>query len=98
MDAAAYPCARSLPVKLLAIGIACAASALVCSGRAYALGDEGHEVIGLIADHYLTASARARVRALLAGDDTGLVPQDIAHEAAWADKYRDSDRDADRVR
>jgi hypothetical protein len=79
--------------------ILCAALALVLGPtRADAWGDEGHEVIGLIAEHYLTPAVRVRVAALLAGDDTGLVARDIASESTWADKYRDSDRDAGQAR
>src|ERR1700744_2370899 len=72
----------------------------LCLGadRAGAWGDEGHEVIGLIADHYLAPAVRTRVAALLAGDGTGLVARDIAGESTWADKYRDSDRDSSQVR
>src|SRR3974390_874327 len=62
---------------------------------AYAWGDEGHEVIGLIAEHYLKPNVRDEVNALLAGDKTGLINHDtgdlIADEATWADKYRDAD-------
>ncbi len=61
---------------------------------AHAWGDEGHEVIGLIADHYLEPAVRYRVQAMLADDGTGLTATDIAHEATWADKYRDSDRNS----
>ena len=68
------------------------------AGRAQAWGDEGHEVIGLIADHYLAEPVRARVQLLIDSDDSGLVTRDIAHEATWADKYRDSDRDTDGIR
>lgn len=67
-------------------------------GAAFAWGDEGHEVIGLIAEHYLQPAVRARVLALLRQDDTGLVALDIAHECTWADKYRDSDRDTSQIR
>jgi hypothetical protein len=58
-------------------------------------GDQGHEGIGLIAEHYLKPSVRQKVDAMLAGDMTGLVHLDIgdaiADEATWADKYRDAD-------
>lgn len=68
-------------------------------GRAAgAWGDEGHEIVGLIAWHYLTPAVRARVQALLATDATDLCPRDIAHESTWADRYRDSDRDGSRRR
>ncbi len=71
---------------------------LAAAERACAWGDEGHEIVGLIAWHYLTPDVRARVQALLATDATGLCPTDIAHESTWADKYRDSDRDGSRRR
>jgi hypothetical protein len=67
-------------------------------GPAYAWGDEGHEVVGLIADHYLDPAVRSRVQAILATDATQLTANDIAHEATWADKYRDSDRNTTKKR
>lgn len=76
----------------------CLAAALSIGSRALAWGDEGHEVIALVAEHELEPKVRARVRALLAADDSGLCERDIAHEATWADKYRDSDRDGSRRR
>ncbi len=79
-------------------GLRRGACSALCSLPAFAWGDEGHEVIGLIADHYLEPAVRRRVQALLAGDESGLTARDIAHEATWADKYRDSDRDSARVR
>jgi hypothetical protein len=82
----------------LAGALCAAALCLPCAPGAFAWGDEGHEVIGLIADHYLEPAVRRRVQALLAGDESGLTARDIAHEATWADKYRDSDRDSARVR
>ncbi|MGO9514480.1 MAG: S1/P1 nuclease [Steroidobacteraceae bacterium] len=77
---------------------ACMALLCCACGPAFAWGDEGHEVIGLIADHYLEPAVRTRVQAILAGDATELTAKDIAHEAAWADKYRDSDRNTTKVR
>lgn len=60
---------------------------------AHAWGDDGHKIVGLIANHFLGAAVQAQVTAILAGDQTHLVPAtDIATEATWADKYRDSDR------
>jgi hypothetical protein len=60
-------------------------------------GDEGHEIVGLIAEHYLEPAVRARVVALLAQDASGLTRgTGIAQEATWADKFRDSDRDTTR--
>jgi hypothetical protein len=77
-----------------------ACAVILCStGRSvWAWGDEGHEVIGIIAQYYLKPAVRARVLELLRQDDTGLVERDIAHESTWADKYRDSDRDGDEHR
>jgi hypothetical protein len=63
-----------------------------------AWGDDGHKIVGLIAQHYLNADVLTQVNALLAGDTTGLVsPTDIPDEATWADKYRDSDRNTTQV-
>jgi S1/P1 Nuclease len=62
---------------------------------AQAWGDEGHEIVALIAQHYLDAPVRARMQALLASDASALVPDtSMASEATWADRYRDSDRDS----
>jgi hypothetical protein len=66
------------------------------TGRCW--GDEGHEIVGLIAEHYLQPAVRARVTALLAGDSSGLTRSTgIADEATWADKFRDSDRNTTRL-
>ncbi|HEX4352366.1 MAG TPA: S1/P1 nuclease [Polyangiales bacterium] len=62
-----------------------------------AWGDEGHEVVALIAEHYLNPTVRAKVHALLASDDDKSTAHDLADAATWADKFRDSDRDAGRV-
>jgi hypothetical protein len=63
--------------------------------HALAWGDEGHEIVGLIAEHYLTPTIRQKVDAILAQDRTGLAATDtgdaIADESTWADKYRDED-------
>jgi hypothetical protein len=65
---------------------------------AYAWGDEGHEVIGLIADHYLEPEVRAKVNAILAGDTSHLTSStQIDQEATWADKFRDSDRNTTKI-
>jgi hypothetical protein len=65
---------------------------------ALAWGDEGHKVIALIAEHYLDPAVRAKVATLLAADTDPLTAHDIASEATWADKYRDSDRDTTKIR
>ncbi|HEY2734782.1 MAG TPA: S1/P1 nuclease [Polyangiales bacterium] len=63
----------------------------------HAWGDEGHEVVALIADHYLNPAVRSKVHALLASDDDKLTAHDIAAEATWADRFRDSDRNASKI-
>jgi hypothetical protein len=64
---------------------------LAASGPARAWGDEGHEVIALIAQSFLEPAVREKVTALLASDPDSLTPHTIAAEATWADKYRDAD-------
>jgi hypothetical protein len=84
---------------IVALGTTVWMSCLCCISRpAFAWGDEGHEVVGLIADHYLESAVRSQVQAILATDTTRLTADDIAHEATWADKYRDSDRSTTRDR
>lgn len=82
------------------MAIACLGIVLsTASMQAHAWGDEGHEIIGLIADRYLTPAVRKKVDALLAQDTSHLTAgTTIAAEATWADKYRDSDRDTTKVR
>jgi hypothetical protein len=73
--------------------LSCAVAAWPLPAQAW--GDEGHEIVALIAQHYLDAPVRARVQALLAADVSALVPDtSMASEAMWADRYRDSDRDS----
>src|SRR5262249_24349527 len=76
------------------------AAAVVAGAPAPALawGDEGHEIIALVADHYLTPETRRRVEALLATDTDNLTADDMASEGTWADKYAGSDRDTTRRR
>lgn len=75
------------------------ASLVALPAPALAFGDEGHEIVALIALHYLHPRARARVTTMLAQDASGLTAStDLPQEATWADKYRDSDRDTTRVR
>jgi hypothetical protein len=94
---------RNAPQRVLRLsnvlcGMAAAGALCLSSLDALAWGDEGHEVVARIADHFLEPRVRERVQAILAGDDTDLVARDIAHEATWADKYRDSDRHATKER
>jgi len=68
---------------------------LLLPAAAQAWGDEGHEVIGLIAEHFLTPSVRRQVDALLATDTSHLTADtSLASETTWADRFRDSDRNS----
>jgi hypothetical protein len=83
---------------ILVFGAMCVVYLCCLATPAYAWGDEGHEVIGLIADHYLEPAVRAKVNAILAGDTTGLTSStQIDQEATWADKFRDSDRNTTKI-
>jgi hypothetical protein len=65
---------------------------------AFAWGDQGHEMVALIADHYLKPVVRTKVKAILSGDATHLTPDTgTASEATWADKFRDSDRNTTKI-
>ena len=66
---------------------------LLCPQFAFAWGDDGHKVVALIAEHYLTPDVRNTVNALLAQDTDPLTQHDIASEATWADKYRNQHRE-----
>jgi hypothetical protein len=66
--------------------------------HAQAWGDEGHRIIALIAEQYLEPATRAEVSAMLSANHDSLTAHDIASEATWADKYRDSDRSGARDR
>jgi S1/P1 Nuclease len=57
---------------------------------AQAWGDEGHEVIGLVARSFLDPAVRDKVQAMLDADTDTLTAHDIADAATWADKYRDA--------
>ncbi len=63
--------------------------------KAVAWGDDGHKVVALIAQHYLTPAAKKQVDAMLAADTDPLTQHDMASEATWADKYRDSNHRKD---
>jgi len=65
--------------------------ALTAPQPAWAWSEEAHEIVALIADHYLTPAVHDQVAAMLAADTDKLTRHDIASEAAWVDRYRDSD-------
>ena len=76
-------------------GLATVATAFVLnvtlSGPAMAWGDEGHEIIAFIAQAHLDPAVQKKVSALLGADTDTLTTHDIAAEATWADKLRNSD-------
>ena len=78
----------------VALSLATAAAA----PAAHAWGDEGHQVVGAIASHYLQPAARRKAYALLAGDTDRLTAHDFVSETTWADRFRDSDRNSTQLR
>ncbi|HXP76960.1 MAG TPA: S1/P1 nuclease [Stellaceae bacterium] len=77
---------RSIVATAVLCGIA-----LTAPQQARAWGDEAHEIVALLADHYLDPAVHDQVGAMLAADTDKLTKHDIASEATWADHYRDSD-------
>jgi len=63
--------------------------------RAYAWGDDGHRTIALVAEQYLEPAVKTKIAAMLDADPDNLAPHDLASEATWADKYRDSNNRRD---
>jgi hypothetical protein len=61
---------------------------------ALAWGDEGHEIVGLIAAHYLDPAVKRQVNAILKADPDTLTAHTIDAAATWADKYRESNAEA----
>jgi hypothetical protein len=76
----------------VALGLAVLAVTPQCAS---AWGDDGHKTVALIAQHYLTPAAKAKIDAMLAADTDNLTQHDIASAATWADKYRDSNNRKD---
>jgi hypothetical protein len=66
--------------------------------QALAWGDEGHKVIGIIAEHFLEPIVRQKVDALLAADADTLTGVDFVSRTTWADRWRDSDRYGSKAR
>lgn len=57
-------------------------------GEARSWGNEGHQVVALIARDHLAPSVRRWVEQLLAEDTDPLTASDIASRANWADAWR----------
>jgi hypothetical protein len=83
-----------IPMKavVVALGLAMLAAS---PQRASAWGDDGHKTVALIAQHYLMPAAKTKIAAMLAADADNLAKHDLASEATWADKYRDSNNRRD---
>ena len=77
---------RISPTGSLAIAGALAVS-LLTPRSVLAWGDEGHEIVALIAQAHLDPQTLKKVNALLAADTDDLTAHDIASEATWADKF-----------
>jgi len=65
---------------------------------ALAWGDDGHQVVALVAQSFLDSDVQKRVTALLAADTSNLTSHDIAASATWADKFRDANVNGSRNR
>ena len=79
-------------VRRFVVALAFVACFLALHPRpAAAWGDGGHEIIALVADRFLETAVLEKIAAMLAADPDNLTAHDIASEATWADRYRDSD-------
>src|SRR5262245_51379216 len=91
---------RGIMPRVLLMG--CVVSIVIAAAAAVntvaAWGDEGHEIVGVIAYGFLTPAVRTKVDALLAADHDGLTPPDFVSRTTWADRFRDSDRTSTKIR
>jgi hypothetical protein len=93
----AMPTTEVIRMKLVAVGtLALALMNVTNPSQALAWGDEGHQVIALIAQSFLEPDVRKQVNAMLAVDTDDLTAHDIASAATWADKYRDANFEGSR--
>jgi nuclease S1 len=74
------------------------ALALMAPRTALAWGNEGHEIVAVIAQAYLDPAVRKKLTAMLAADTSDLTTHDIPSEATWADEYRNRNVDNARRR
>jgi len=54
--------------------------------RAFAWGREGHQIVVIVAEHYMRPETTARMRELLA-------PESPEEASVWADEYRKDQRE-----
>jgi hypothetical protein len=85
-------------MRLIAAGTLALAANAAHTRAALAWGDEGHQVVALIAQSFLEADVRKRINALLAADTDDLTAHDIASAATWADKFRDANFEGSRAK
>lgn len=72
---------------------ACTVGLLLAGAGAQAWDENGHRAVALMAQARLAPDVVRQVEALLAMDDSGLASGvTLADHAAWADRWRDSDR------
>jgi hypothetical protein len=89
---------RLVPVPLLHRGVLACIAILLMPPPLFAWGDEGHEIVGVIAYARLTPPVKKKVDVLLAADGDDLTATDFVSRTTWADKFRDSDRSTTKVR
>jgi hypothetical protein len=63
--------------------------------QAMAWGDDGHKVVVLIAQQFLTPAVRRQADALLAGDTDPLTRHDLVSASVWADRFREENHRRD---
>jgi len=80
--------------KKAAIGISAAFMAgVVLPSPAFAWGNEGHQIVALIAQTMLTQRTTDAVQEILAEDKDGSTGSDFASRATWADEYREKHKE-----
>lgn len=78
--------------RSLFVLLSLAMCAAMSSRPAAAWGDDGHQLIGLIAYKLLDPTVRSKVDVMLAPDRDPSTPSDFISRTTWADKYRDAAR------
>jgi hypothetical protein len=82
-------------MKIAAIAVLGVSMFAAQQQQAMAWGDDGHKAVVLIAEQYLTPTARRQVDALLAADTDTLTRHDIASASVWADRWREENHRRD---
>jgi hypothetical protein len=84
------------PRRLLAIALTAVGLIALMPRSGLAWGDEGHEIIAVVAEAFLYPGERNKVAAILTDDPDNVTAPGIARAATWADRFRDSDRNGSR--